>query len=192
MRTDGATGVSVPATLAATVFGGAARGHALAQLVARRRGTRRRLRRRTVFLQLRLFRTGIDRFRPFGLLIRPTGRHRPGAFLDRTEERTDGDRLAVLGGDIGEYTGCGRRHLDRDLVGLELHHRLVDGHHVAGFLEPLADRRFGHRLAKHGHANLSHDLVPRSRDRRRGDDSLGTKDDGEQILDLSLVVLRRR
>jgi hypothetical protein len=153
LRTDGATGVSVPATLAAT---------------------------------------GVDRFRPLGLLIGPTGRHRPGAFLDRTEERTDGDRLAVLGGDIGEYTGCGRRHLDRDLVGLEFHHRLVDGHHVAGLLEPLADRRLGHRLAKGGHANLSHGLIPRSPDRWHRDNGRHTTEDGEEILDLSLVVLRRR
>src|SRR5207245_1315480 len=83
---------------------------------------RSRLRRRTLLLQLRLFRTGIDGFRPFGLLIRPRGGH-PGAFLDGAEQRPDGDGVAVLGGNIGEDAGSGRRHFDRDLVGLELHHR---------------------------------------------------------------------
>ena len=48
------------------------------------------------------------------------------AFLDLAEQRADRDRLAVLGGDLAEHAGGGRRHLDRHLVGLELDQRLVD------------------------------------------------------------------
>ena len=67
------------------------------------------------------------------------------------------DGLAVLGRDLGEHAGGGRRHLDRHLVGFELDQRLVDRDGVAGLLEPLADGRLGDGFAEGGNADFSHD-----------------------------------
>ena len=75
---------------------------------------------------------------------------------DLTEQRADRDRLAVLGGDRAEHAGGRRRDLDRHLVGLELDQRLVDRDRIARLLEPLADRRLGHRFAERGHADVGH------------------------------------
>ena len=71
-----------------------------------------------------------------------------GALVDRAQQRADRDRVAVLGRDRGERAGDRRRHLDRHLVGLELHQRLVRRHRLARFLEPAADRGLGHQLAE--------------------------------------------
>ena len=84
------------------------------------------------------------------------GGRRAGAFLDLAEQRADRDGLAVLGGDLAEHAGRGRRHLDRHLVGLELDQRLVDGDRIARLLEPVADGRLGHRFAERGDADFSH------------------------------------
>ena len=56
---------------------------------------------------------------------------------DRAEQRADRDRIAVLGRDVGQHAGGRRRHLERDLVGLELDQRLVDRTASPGLLEPL-------------------------------------------------------
>ena len=120
--------------------------------------------------------------RPAAPAVRPafaaglcgSARRRTGALLDLAEQRADGDRFAVLDRNLGEHAGGRRRHLDRHLVGLKLDQRLVDRDRVARLLEPFADRRFGHRLAERGHANLSHGipfvmagLVPAIHDCRR-------------------------
>ena len=100
-----------------------------------------------------------------GLLVRPPQRRGRGlagracAFLDLSEQRADGDRLAVLGRDVAEHAGGGRRHLDRHLVGLELDQRLVDRDRIARLLEPLADGRLGHGFAERGHADFSHGAI---------------------------------
>ena len=70
------------------------------------------------------------------------------------EQRADADRLAFLGGDLGERAGGRRRHLDRHLVGLELDQRLVGGDGVADLLEPFADGRFGDGFAEGGNADF--------------------------------------
>ena len=54
-----------------------------------------------------------------------------GAVADLAEQGADRDRLAVLGGDLGEHAGGRRGHLDRHLVGLELDQRLVGRDGVA-------------------------------------------------------------
>src|SRR5262249_32905223 len=51
------------------------------------------------------------------------------------------------------------RHLDRDLVGLELDQRFVDRDGIARLLEPLADRRLGHRFAERRNADVGHVLI---------------------------------
>src|SRR6185437_1511237 len=78
------------------------------------------------------------------------------AFGDRTEQRADSNGGAVLGRDVAEHAGGGRRHFQRHLVGLELDERLVDRDRVARLLEPFADGRFGDRFAKGGDADVSH------------------------------------
>ena len=81
-------------------------------------------------------------------------RHR--TFVDLTEQRADGDRLAVLGGDLAEHSGGRRRHFDGDLVGFELDQRLVHRHGIAGLLEPAANGGFRHGLAECRNTNFSH------------------------------------
>jgi hypothetical protein len=72
----------------------------------------------------------------------------------------DRDRVAVFGGDVAQHPGRRRRHLDRDLVGLELHQRLVDRDGIAGLLEPLADGRLGDGFAERRDADVGHALNP--------------------------------
>ena len=96
---------------------------------------------------------------------RRSGRCR--AILDLAEQRADRDRVAVLGRDLAEHAGRGRRHLDGDLVGLELHQGLVDRDGFAGLLEPAADGGLGHGLAERGNANFSHGLFPLRHGRAR-------------------------
>src|SRR5215212_8393925 len=43
------------------------------------------------------------------------------AVIDQAEQRTDRDRVAIFCRDLAECAGRGRRNLDGDLVGLELH-----------------------------------------------------------------------
>ena len=118
--------------------------------------------------RLRLFGRGADRRGRVFWSGRPVGAAAAGAgaraFLDLAEQRADRDGLAVLGGDLGEHAGGRRRHLDRHLVGLELDQRLVDRDRIARLLEPLADRRLGHRFAERRNADFSHRpiLLPRS------------------------------
>src|ERR1700736_5874300 len=82
------------------------------------------------------------------------------AIADLSEQRADRDRLAILGGDFAEDPRRRRRHLDGDLVGLELDQGLVHRHGVAGLLEPAADGGLGHGLAERRNANFSHGLFP--------------------------------
>src|SRR6185437_934486 len=83
-----------------------------------------------------------------------------GAVGDLAEQRADRDRVAVFRRDVGEDAGGRRRHLDRDLVGLELDQRLVDRDRVAGLLEPFADGGLGDGFAERRDANIGHDLCP--------------------------------
>ena len=62
-------------------------------------------------------------------------------FTQEIEKRTNGHRVARVHDDFRKHTGCGRRHLDRDLVGFELDQRLIGGDGVARLLVPLPDRR---------------------------------------------------
>jgi hypothetical protein len=66
------------------------------------------------------------------------------------EQRAKADRVAFLGGDLGQRAGRRRGHLDRDLVGFELEQGLVGLHGVADLLEPLADGRLGDGFAQVG------------------------------------------
>ena len=63
-------------------------------------------------------------------------------------KRADRDGFAVLGRDLAQHAGRRRRHLEGDFVGFEFDQRLVDRDGLAGLLEPLADRRLGHRFAE--------------------------------------------
>ena len=60
---------------------------------------------------------------------------------------------------VCEDAGGRRRHFDGHLVGLELDHRFVGLDGLAFLLEPLADRRLGHRLAEGRHLDLDHRVV---------------------------------
>ena len=77
------------------------------------------------------------------------------AFVDPRDHRADRDRVAFLDQLLGEHAGDRRRHLDRDLVGLEAGDRLVGGDRVAGLLQPLGERAFGDRFAERGNLNVS-------------------------------------
>ena len=79
-----------------------------------------------------------------------------GLLVDGGEERVDADGLALLGDDLGEDAGGGRRNLDRHLVGLELAEHLVDLDGVADLLEPGGDGGLGDALAERGHADVGH------------------------------------
>src|SRR5437588_740867 len=72
--------------------------------------------------------------------------------VDLSKQRADGNRLAVLRGDLAEHPGGRRRHFDGDLVGLEFDQGLVHRHGIASFLEPAADRGLGHGLAERRNA----------------------------------------
>ena len=98
-------------------------------------------------------RSGLGRRRRSGL-----GGNR--AVIDLSEQRADGNGLAVLGGDLAEHAGGRRRDFDGDLVGLELDQGLVHRHGIAGLLEPAADRGLGHGLAERRNANVSHGIFP--------------------------------
>src|SRR6516225_9479017 len=85
-----------------------------------------------------------------------------GASLDAAagENGADGDRIAILGGNIREYAGRRRRHFDRHLVGFKLDQGFVHRDDFARFLEPFADGRLGDRFTQRRHAYLSHGLIP--------------------------------
>ena len=121
------------------------------------------------------------------------------------------DRLAVLGGDLAKHAGGRRRHLDRDLVGLQFDQRLVDGDRIARLLEPAADGRLGHRFAERRDADFSHDsfhtaslplrharpcagidvLLPLQREDVDGQDKLG-HDDGKYQYRMTVIPAPRR
>ena len=79
---------------------------------------------------------------------------------DLAEQGAGGDRLAILGDDFREHAGRGRVDFDGDLVGLELHQRLVRLHHIAGLLVPAADGGLGDGFAQGGHADFSSHASP--------------------------------
>jgi hypothetical protein len=56
--------------------------------------------------------------------------------------------------EVGHRAGRGRRHLDRDLVGLELAQGLVDRDGVARLDQPLGDGRLGDRFAQRRNLDL--------------------------------------
>ena len=157
LRTEGASGMAAEGGATLSCFGGRPRA--------------------------RLFLGRVDRHRGVGLLIRSPerrGNDFSGArrsfsdlHLDLAKQRANRHRLAVLCGNRAEHPGGGRGHLDRHLVGLELHQWLINGDSVAGMLEPLADRCFGDRLPERGHADLSHGLILCGTDdgRQRTDDA---------------------
>ena len=90
--------------------------------------------------------------------LRRLGRRRLrlGLLVDGREERIDSDRLALLGYDLCEDAGGGRRDLDGHLVGLELAEHLVDLDRLADLLEPGGDGRLGDALAERGDADVGH------------------------------------
>ncbi len=77
-------------------------------------------------------------------------RERP-ARVDRRDHRADLDGVADLHGLLAHDAGDGRRHLYRDLVGFQAGDRFIDGHGIAGLLQPFAERCLGDRFAQHGH-----------------------------------------
>jgi hypothetical protein len=80
------------------------------------------------------------------------------ARADRAEQCADGDRFPVFCGNFRQHAGGRSRHLDRHLVGFEFDQRLVDSDRFARLLEPLADGRFGHRLAKRRYPDFGHEV----------------------------------
>src|SRR5207248_3690345 len=81
-----------------------------------------------------------------------------GTFGDLTEQRADRNRRTVSSDDLAQRAGGGRRDLDGDLIGLELHQGLVDCDGIAGLLEPAADGGLGDGFAERRHTNFSHGL----------------------------------
>src|SRR5262249_1817658 len=76
------------------------------------------------------------------------------------ERTTDRIRFTFFHRDVGEYAIGRRRHLQRYFVGFELDQWLVHHHRIPLLLEPFANRRFGHRFAQGGYADVSHGLLP--------------------------------
>src|SRR5262245_62919633 len=119
------------------------------------------------FTRLRLLGTSADWPRSRGFLVgracradRRLSRPSTSTFLDLTEQSTDGNRFTVFHRDVGEYAIGRRRHFQRYFVGFELDQWLVDHHRIPLLLEPFANRRFGHRFAQGGYADVSHGLLP--------------------------------
>ena len=108
-------------------------------------------------------RGGRGRGRSRGLLARGGAGGGGGAAADAAERAAGLHGLALPGVDLGERAAGRRRHLDRDLVGLELAEHLVLGHRVADLLEPGRDRRLGDALAERRHRDLDRLLVGRRR-----------------------------
>src|SRR5260221_349181 len=86
---------------------------------------------------------------------------RPRPFRDDAEHRADLDGSPGLDADLGQVTGGGGVDLERDLVGLQLEHRLVDRDRVADRLEPFGDGRLGDRFAERRHDDLRGHGLPR-------------------------------
>ena len=87
---------------------------------------------------------------------RCTDRSRLGHGLSRPHDHSDGlpdADLIALGGSKRERAVGGRLHLDRDLVGLDLHERLALGHRLAVHLQPAEDlaRLLRHPQGRHDH-----------------------------------------
>src|ERR1700727_1748139 len=87
------------------------------------------------------------------------------------EQRADRDRLTGLGGDLTQDPRARRVDLERHLVGLQLHQRLVGLHRIAGLLEPFADGCFADRLPQRWDTDLSRHF---NRAARRPSLSLGS------------------
>ena len=90
---------------------------------------------------------GIDRASRLGD-ARPSGAAAAAPASRSGDHRADRDRVAVRDQLLAHRAGDRRRHLDRDLVGLEAGDRLVRLDRVAGLLQPLAERRLGDRFAQ--------------------------------------------
>src|SRR5258705_188014 len=70
------------------------------------------------------------------------------AGFDATEPAADLHRGPSLDRELGCGPRRGRRHLDGNLVGLELAQRLIDGDAVAHLDHPLGDGRLGDRFSQ--------------------------------------------
>ena len=89
---------------------------------------------------------------------RGAGTSFPG-LLDHRDLGVVGYGLAFLDKDLLQDALVRRRDLRVDLVRDDLEKWLVLRDRVAGLLEPLADRPFGHALAELGHCHLGHDWI---------------------------------
>jgi hypothetical protein len=69
-----------------------------------------------------------------------------GLGVDPRDHLVARHRAAVADDVFGDHAGGGRRHLEHDLVGLDLDHDLVHRHGLPGLLLPLQQGRFGDRL----------------------------------------------
>ena len=71
------------------------------------------------------------------------GRCYGSSIADNGDDRTDLNRVALLGADLGQRPRNRRRHLGVDFVGRDLEERLVLSHLITHSLEPLGNRAFG-------------------------------------------------
>ena len=91
------------------------------------------------------------------LLLRRRGGARP--FLDRGDQRADGDSVAFGGDLLAHHAVMGGHDVDGDLVGLEAGDGFVGSDGFAGLLEPLADGGLGDGFAERGDLDFGgHDL----------------------------------
>ena len=106
---------------------------------------------------------------------------------DHGHGRPDAD-LVTLGGTKRERAVGGRLHLDRDLVGLDLHERLALGHRLAFRLQPAEDLP---RLLRH--SQRRHDHVGRHlRVDRRSLETRGSHDLVDATVSFSAIQVRLR
>jgi hypothetical protein len=98
---------------------------------------------------------------------------------DDRDHGADKRHVAHFHLDLGERTGGDRRHLHRNLVGLDLEQVVARLHGIAGRLEPLGDLALGDSFAElrhqYIHASLSTRHHRAARSASPGDlDSIGT------------------
>ena len=70
------------------------------------------------------------------------------------EQGVDANGLTFVGDDLRQRARSRRRHLDGDLVGLQLAQHFVNSDTVARFLEPRGNRGFGHGFAQGGYTHF--------------------------------------